>query len=185
MRYVNPINITENIGRVVNWVLKELNLIQYIDTIAANLSGGNKRKLSTAIALTGSPDIIFLDEPTAGVDPKARQFLWKVIKNLVERGRCIMLTSHSMEECEMLCGRMAFLVQGGIKCIGSAQHLKDKFGGGYLIQIRTESGNQARIVGKMKEICNDVVIKEEHDNMMVIQIFNIHSIKVFISLSHA
>jgi len=61
---------------------------------AGEYSGGNKRKLSTAIALTGSPDVILLDEPTAGVDPKARRFLWTVVKKMIKNGHCIILTSH-------------------------------------------------------------------------------------------
>jgi ABC-type multidrug transport system ATPase subunit len=68
---------------MVNWALQELNLTEYRDIPAGEYSGGNKRKLSTAIAFTGAPDVILLDEPTAGVDPKARRFLWDVIKRMV------------------------------------------------------------------------------------------------------
>ena len=73
------------------------------------VSGGNKRKLSVAIAMIGEPDIIFLDEPSTGMDPVARRFMWQVITNIVtKRDTCSMiLTTHSMEECEALCTRFA------------------------------------------------------------------------------
>ncbi|KAG7263275.1 hypothetical protein CRUP_000329, partial [Coryphaenoides rupestris] len=87
-------------------------------------SGGNKRKLSTAMALIGCPPVIFLDEPTTGMDPKARRFLWDCILSIIRDGRSVVLTSHSMEECEALCTRMAIMVNGRFKCLGSIQHLK-------------------------------------------------------------
>ena len=69
---------------MVEWALHELNLTEYRNIPAGEYSGGNKRKLSTAIAFTGAPEVILLDEPTAGVDPKARRFLWDVIKRMVK-----------------------------------------------------------------------------------------------------
>ena len=91
-----------------------------------NCSGGNKRKLSTAIALVGNPPIVLLDEPTTGMDPTTRRYLWDVLTGIVQEGRSIVLTSHSMEECEALCTRLAIMVNGSFKCLGSIQHLKNK-----------------------------------------------------------
>jgi len=79
---------------------------------------GNKRKLSTAIALIGDPPIVFLDEPTTGMDPGARRFLWDVLLEVVAEGRTIVLTSHSMEECEALCTRLGIMVNGQFECLG-------------------------------------------------------------------
>lgn len=87
---------------------KEMNLMLYRDKLAGSLSGGNKRKLSVAIATIGDPPIVFLDEPSSGMDPVARRFMWKVIARMstVESRCSVMLTTHSMEEAEALCTRI-------------------------------------------------------------------------------
>ncbi|VFV28390.1 low quality protein: atp-binding [Lynx pardinus] len=113
-------------ARVVKWALEKLELSKYADKPAGTYSGGNKRKLSTAIALIGYPAFIFLDEPTTGMDPKARRFLWNLILDLIKTGRSVVLTSHSMEECEALCTRLAIMVNGRLRCLGSIQHLKNR-----------------------------------------------------------
>ena len=68
----------------------------------------------------------FQDEPTTGLDPATRRYLWDVLVGVVQDGRCIVLTSHSMEECEALCTRLAIMVNGQFKCLGSIQHLKSR-----------------------------------------------------------
>ncbi|XP_077983290.1 phospholipid-transporting ATPase ABCA3-like [Glandiceps talaboti] len=123
---------------VVNSCISHLNLGKWADKLCGDYSGGNKRKLSTATAMVGNPPMIFLDEPTAGMDPRARRFLWNAITRLMKGGRCIVLTSHSMEECEALCTRLAIMVNGQFKCLGSTQHLKSKFGSGYTLMVKVE-----------------------------------------------
>lgn len=78
----------------------DLDLIEHVDKKVSQLSGGNKRKLSTALALVGNPKVIFLDEPTTGMDPATKRNLWNIIIKLRDQGKSIVLTSHSMEECE-------------------------------------------------------------------------------------
>lgn len=78
----------------------DLDLIEHVDKRVSQMSGGNKRKLSTAIALVGNPKVIFLDEPTTGMDPATKRNLWNIIIKLRDQGKSIVLTSHSMEECE-------------------------------------------------------------------------------------
>ncbi|KAG1677983.1 ATP-binding cassette sub-family A member 2 [Nymphon striatum] len=123
---------------VIKWALEKFDLGQYANKPARTLSGGTKRKLSTAIALIGDPHLLFLDEPTTGMDPYARRFLWDRIISLVKEGRSVILTSHSMEECEALCSRLAIMVNGQFKCLGSIQHLKNRFGEGYCVSMRTK-----------------------------------------------
>lgn len=128
---------------------KEFNFIKHIDKQVKEYSGGNKRKLSTAIALIGSPSVIYLDEPTTGMDPGAKRHLWAVMSKYRSAGKSIVLTSHSMEECEALCTRLAIMVNGEFKCLGSRQHLKNKFSKGYLLVVQmsnrnTESSDEAR-----------------------------------------
>lgn len=86
------------------------------------LSGGNKRKLSVAIAIVGNPPIILLDEPSAGMDPEARRFMWNVVKRIsVKKSSAVVLTSHLMEEAEFLSTKMGIMVKGGIfKCFGTS-----------------------------------------------------------------
>jgi ATP-binding cassette subfamily A (ABC1) protein 1 len=135
----------KNITSVVNMVIAKMGLKKYTDKQAGTLSGGNKRKLSTAIALIGDPQIIFLDEPTSGMDPKARRYLWKCIQDAIEEGRSVVLTSHSMEECEALCTRLAIMVNGQFKCLGSTQHIKTKYGNGYVVQIKCSADNNEEL----------------------------------------
>uniref|UniRef100_A0A8D2QTB3 ATP binding cassette subfamily A member 2 n=1 Tax=Zosterops lateralis melanops TaxID=1220523 RepID=A0A8D2QTB3_ZOSLA len=149
--------------RVVKWALKKLELTKYADKPASTYSGGNKRKLSTAIALIGYPAFIFLDEPTTGMDPKARRFLWNLILDVIKTGRSVVLTSHSMEECEALCTRLAIMVNGRLKCLGSIQHLKNRFGDGYMITVRTKSSlNVKEVVRFFNRNFPEAVLKERH-----------------------
>ncbi|NWH72676.1 ABCA2 protein, partial [Piaya cayana] len=149
--------------RVVKWALKKLELTKYANKPASTYSGGNKRKLSTAIALIGYPAFIFLDEPTTGMDPKARRFLWNLILDVLKTGRSVVLTSHSMEECEALCTRLAIMVNGRLKCLGSIQHLKNRFGDGYMITVRTKSSlNVKEVVRFFNRNFPEAVLKERH-----------------------
>ncbi|XP_074655833.1 ATP-binding cassette sub-family A member 2-like [Tubulanus polymorphus] len=156
--------------RVVNWALNKLTLTPYADKQSKTYSGGNKRKLSTAIALIGHPPAIFLDEPTTGMDPHSRRFLWDLILDLIRNGRCIILTSHSMEECEALCTRLAIMVNGQFKCLGSVQHLKSRFGDGYSVTVRVKGPNYDREVEAIKRFIerkfSTAVLKEQHHNMV-------------------
>ncbi|CAG0915031.1 unnamed protein product [Notodromas monacha] len=118
---------SQQMESTVDSLLERMNLGYYADRKSETYSGGNKRKLSTAIALVGNPSLVFLDEPTSGMDAGARRFLWNCILDLAHKDkRCVILTSHSMEECETLCSRLAIMVSGSFRCIGSVQHLKNK-----------------------------------------------------------
>ncbi|KAM4578194.1 ATP-binding cassette sub-family A member 2 isoform 1-T1 [Fundulus diaphanus] len=158
-------------GRVVQWALEKLELSKYADKPAGTYSGGNKRKLSTAIALIGYPSLIFLDEPTTGMDPKARRFLWNLILDIIKTGRSVVLTSHSMEECEALCTRLGIMVNGRFKCLGSIQHLKNRFGDGYMITVRTKSSSNVKeVVRFFNRNFPEAVLKERHHTKVQYQL---------------
>ncbi|TPX48095.1 hypothetical protein SeMB42_g01671 [Synchytrium endobioticum] len=97
---------------------------------AKNLSGGEKRRLSIAIALVGDPTVIFLDEPTTGLDPEVRRMIWTIIEEARE-GKTIILTTHSMEEVEVLSQRVGIMAKGTLRCIGSPLRLKQLYGSGF------------------------------------------------------
>lgn len=126
-------------NRIPNFIFRmarELNFIQHLDKRVNQYSGGNKRKLSTALALIGNPSVIFLDEPTAGMDPGAKRNLWDVVSRVRDSGKTVVLTSHSMEECEALCTRITIMVNGEFKCLGSLQYLKNKFSKGFVLTVQ-------------------------------------------------
>ncbi|XP_016321495.1 ATP-binding cassette sub-family A member 2-like [Sinocyclocheilus anshuiensis] len=157
--------------RVVRWALEKLELSKYADKPAGTYSGGNKRKLSTAIALIGYPSLIFLDEPTTGMDPKARRFLWNLILDIIKTGRSVVLTSHSMEECEALCTRLGIMVNGRFKCLGSIQHLKNRFGDGYMITVRTKTTTSIKeVIRFFNRNFPEAVLKERHHTKIQYQL---------------
>lgn len=124
------------IPTVVQSLIDTLMLRKHAEKQAGVYSGGNKRKLSTAISLIGDPPFVFLDEPTTGMDPGARRQLWNVLSQVRASGRTLVLTSHSMEECDALCTKIVIMVNGQFVCFGSPQHLKSKFGHGYTLFCR-------------------------------------------------
>uniref|UniRef100_A0A3P8TRN4 ATP binding cassette subfamily A member 1 n=1 Tax=Amphiprion percula TaxID=161767 RepID=A0A3P8TRN4_AMPPE len=157
---------------VAEWGIRKLSLAKYADKAAGSYSGGNMRKLSTAMALIGAPPVVFLDEPTTGMDPKARRALWNCIHSVIKEGRSVVLTSHSMEECEALCTRMAIMVNGRFRCLGSVQHLKNRFGDGYTIILRV-TGHDPDLLPVMKFIESELsgsTLKEKHRNMLQYQL---------------
>jgi len=115
-----------------------LDLNNFTNSRAGQLSGGNKRKLSVAMAVTGEPSMVFLDEPSAGMDPVARRFMWSVIQGIADRRKksVVILTTHSMEEAEALCSRIAIQVDGLFRCMGSAQQIKSRYGQGLELNVR-------------------------------------------------
>uniref|UniRef100_A0AAQ5X6I6 ABC transporter domain-containing protein n=1 Tax=Amphiprion ocellaris TaxID=80972 RepID=A0AAQ5X6I6_AMPOC len=171
--YARLRGVPENeVAMVAEWGIQKLGLVKYSTKSAGTYSGGNKRKLSTAMALIGSPPVIFLDEPTTGMDPKARRFLWDCILSVIKEGRSVILTSHSMEECEALCTRMAIMVNGRFKCLGSIQHLKNRFGDGYTVIVRVGGSRPALkpVEDFLQVNFPGSVLKEKHHNTLQYQL---------------
>uniref|UniRef100_A0A7N6A2H1 P-type phospholipid transporter n=1 Tax=Anabas testudineus TaxID=64144 RepID=A0A7N6A2H1_ANATE len=162
----------KEVCEVAEWGIRKLGLAKYVDKAAGSYSGGNMRKLSTAIALIGGPPVVFLDEPTTGMDPKARRALWNAILSIIKEGRSVVLTSHSMEECEALCTRMAIMVNGRFRCLGSVQHLKNRFGDGYTIILRVAGPNPdlRPVMEFIERELPGSTLKEKHRNMLQYQL---------------
>jgi ATP-binding cassette subfamily A (ABC1) protein 3 len=136
---------------MVEKALKDMDLVSYADIRANNLSGGNKRKMSVAMALLGNPALVFLDEPSTGVDPQAKRFMWNIVSKIstLRKKSAVIITTHSMEEAEALCTKMGIMVNGEFKCFGSSQHVKDKFGTGYELEIKIRTLTDAEINEKL------------------------------------
>jgi len=133
---------------VVDRAIVELNLKAHCEKLAGTLSGGNKRKLSVAMAIIGNPPIILLDEPSAGMDPEARRFMWQVVEKISQKDKrsAVILTTHSMEEAEALSTKLGIMVRGGVfRCMGSSQHIKNKFGVGFEIEVKVKQFEYAEL----------------------------------------
>jgi len=110
--------------------LETVSLFDLRKRLSKALSGGEKRRLSIAIALVGNPSVVFLDEPTTGLDPEVRRLIWNIISDSKE-GKSIILTTHSMEEAEALCGRIGIMAKGTLRCLANPTRLKQIYGSGF------------------------------------------------------
>ena len=117
--------------------LARVELLNHADKPAGRLSGGMKRKLCGACALIGDPQIVLLDEPSAGLDPVSQRNLWNLIKATMA-GRAVVLTTHSMVEADFLCDRIGIMVQGQLRCLGTSDHLKQRYASGYELVVKIE-----------------------------------------------
>ncbi|XP_038064701.1 ATP-binding cassette sub-family A member 5-like [Patiria miniata] len=107
---------------------------------AKELSGGTKRKLCFAISMLGKPKIVFLDEPSTGMDPSSKRFVWNIIISSFRGDQGAILTTHSMEEADAVCSRVGIMVLGKLMCLGTTQHLKGKYGRGYSLEVKLNPG---------------------------------------------
>ncbi|SFL08932.1 ABC-2 type transport system ATP-binding protein [Halogranum rubrum] len=124
-------------------VLADVGLDGASDTWYENLSGGQQRRVCVATALVNDPDVLFLDEPTTGIDPAGRRALWGLIEDLADGGTTVFLTSHSMDEVERLADRVGLLNEGSLAAVGSPTDLVTEYGGETRLVVRTEAGTDA------------------------------------------
>ncbi|CAF3480607.1 unnamed protein product [Rotaria socialis] len=134
-------------------------LEHYREREVQNLSGGNKRKVSAAVAFMANPSLVFLDEPTTGLDAGAKRKLWSVIRAARDAGLTIIMTSHSMEECEALCTKIGIMKSGQFICLGSLQHLKTRFGKGYAVRIKVPAERMSEFQQEIKTTLPGVKIQ--------------------------
>lgn len=105
------------------------------NTWVKRLSGGQRQRLAVATALVGEPELIFLDEPTTGLDPQSRRQLWEIIRDYRNRGRSVLLTTHYMDEAERLCDRVAIVDRGKVIALGSPAELIRQIGGEHVVEF--------------------------------------------------
>jgi ABC-2 type transport system ATP-binding protein len=116
-------------------ILKEVVLDDSVDVLFENLSGGQKQKLGLALSLVNSAELLFLDEPTTGLDPNARRAIWDVIRRLKSKGRTVILTTHYLDEAEQLSDKVAIMNHGRIVAMGTAEDIVETHGSGERLEI--------------------------------------------------
>ncbi|XP_034182709.1 cholesterol transporter ABCA5 isoform X1 [Osmia lignaria lignaria] len=130
-----------DIDSIVDLYLTGLQIHEHADKQTQECSGGTRRKLSFAMAMIGGPKVVLMDEPSTGMDPRSKRFLWDTILASFQGGRGAILTTHSMEEADALCSRVGIMVKGELRCIGSTQHLKNLYGAGYTLEMKLLGGD--------------------------------------------
>lgn len=148
----------------VDAFLKMLDLEYLADRVVGGYSGGNKRKMSLAVAMIGNPPIVFLDEPSTGMDPLARRFMWNVITSL-GGNKAVVVTTHSMEECDALTQRIGIMSQGRLVCLGSSQHLKSRFAAGYSLQIKAKPETLHQVRAEIMRVFPMAKLADAHGDM--------------------
>jgi ABC-2 type transport system ATP-binding protein len=122
--------------RRANSLLERFQLTERADEIVRGFSGGMMQRLSIARAMMHDPEVLFLDEPSAGLDPQTRLLLWEIIREYQARGKTILITTHNMEEADALSHRIAIVDHGKMIALGTPEELKASIPGGYLLRLR-------------------------------------------------
>ncbi|KAK5983194.1 hypothetical protein GCK32_002794, partial [Trichostrongylus colubriformis] len=146
---------------IVELLLQSVSMEDQADKLLRYCSGGQRRKISVALALLTPARIIILDEPTAGIDPKARRQIWELLSMMRESLKlAILLTSHSMDECEALCSRIAILLRGKMIAIGTSQELKSKFGKSYtIVMVAPDVESRSKVIDAVSGAYPTAVLK--------------------------
>ena len=131
-------------GRSIDDVIRLVQLDEKRDGRVGKLSGGQKQRLAIACAIVGDPDLLFLDEPTTGLDPQSRRQIWDLVEEFKATGRTILLTTHYMDEAERLCDRVAIVDHGKVIALGTPRDLIASLGGEQVVEfVLTHGGNGA------------------------------------------
>ncbi|CAF2474913.1 unnamed protein product [Rotaria sp. Silwood2] len=149
-----------------NEMIELFGLEPYREREVQHLSGGNKRKVSAAVAFMANPSLIFLDELTTGLNAGAKRKLWSVIRAARDAGLIIIMTSHSMEECEALCTKIGIMKSGQFICLGNLQHLKNRFGKGYAVQFKVSHEKVKEFQQELTRILPGIEIEDEQNGVL-------------------
>ncbi len=154
---LDKLTVKENIDLIADMYEKHLDITETIELLDLkdktkerfeNLSGGLKQRVGIACALINDPQLVFLDEPTTGLDPKSRRDVWSVIQNLKKLGKTVFLTTHYMEEAQVLANKVAMIDKGKISAIGSPEELISKYGGLKVLTIKNGDKKLAEALQK-------------------------------------
>jgi ABC-2 type transport system ATP-binding protein len=149
-------------------LLERFELTERADEKITGWSGGMAQRLKIGRALMHDPAILFLDEPTTGLDPQARRAMWELLTELNQKGLTILLTTHYMEEADQLCGRTAIVDHGQVLALDSPAQLKRSVPGGYLVELQVRNGGANRSFAEALQTLTGVVeIKAENDRVRI------------------
>ena len=158
--------IKTDIKKIVEIKMKEVNLEQVTNDKVSTFSGGMKRRISILLSTVGNPNVVFLDEPSTGLDPVNRRFIWKMIKEIKKKSSVI-LTSHSMSEAEFLSDRICVIKKGKMQCIGSSLELKNIYGDGYVLTFICEKDQQEKVKNIILGLNKDIkVLSDKGGNLI-------------------
>ena len=169
-------------NETVESICAKFGLSKYLNTYTINLSGGNKRKLTFAIAMMNKPTLLLLDEPSTGVDPESRRTMWRNINELSNTGHKynMILTTHSMEEAEILCDTVSWLKSGNFICLGNPEELKIEYSVGYKLHIKFDDKEINKEIknDKIEDVYNN--IKELVDGFDIFENIILNNKNVYI-----
>jgi ABC-2 type transport system ATP-binding protein len=147
-------------------VLKEVGLEEKADDWVERMSGGQKQRLALALALVHAPAVIFLDEPTTGLDPRARRDTWELLSKLKAKGTTLLLTTHFMDEAEALCDRVAIVDRGKVIALGTPRELVRGLGGDAIVEVETDPAPDGPALGAIEGV-RKVEVKERLARLVV------------------
>jgi ABC-2 type transport system ATP-binding protein len=149
-------------------VLDMVELDEKRSSWVGKLSGGQRQRLAIAIALVGDPELLFLDEPTTGLDPQSRRQLWDVLRELRRQGRTILLTTHYMDEAERLCDRVAIVDRGKVIALGTPAELIARLGGDHFIEFQVENGQEPALAEEdLRALPTVVQLRRDGDDFVL------------------
>lgn len=146
-------------------ILQSVQLSDKAGAMVKELSGGQKQRLSVAVALVNDPQVLFLDEPTTGLDPQARRNMWELITKIKKQGKTIILTTHYMEEAEVLCDRVAIMDQAKILALGTPQNLIREAKINSAIEFRIEQEADLKLIKNLPGVVN--AVRENDDYCLI------------------
>jgi ABC-2 type transport system ATP-binding protein len=149
-------------GLAPQQVLEQVGLTEKATAYVGKLSGGQRQRLAVACALVGDPELLFLDEPTTGLDPQSRRQLWDILRALGGQGRTVLITTHYMDEAERLCDRVAIVDHGRVIALGSPAELIARLGGEHLVEFALSDG-QALAATALQALPEVVSVRHEEE----------------------
>jgi ABC-type multidrug transport system ATPase subunit len=148
-------------------VLERIGLMEVADRQVKTYSGGMRRRLDLAASLVGRPQVLFLDEPTAGLDPASRHDLWALLRDLVDGGTSVLLTTQYLEEADQLADRIAVIDHGRLLTEGTAPQLKDRVGGA-VVELRVPAADRVRTLQALRDGNGEGPAVDEHDGRVIL-----------------
>ena len=156
----------KDIKQIVDIKMKEVHLEQVTNDKVSTFSGGMKRRISILLSTVGNPNVVFLDEPSTGLDPVNRRFIWKMIKEIKKKSSVI-LTTHSMSEAEFLSDRICVIKKGKMQCIGNSIELKNIYGDGYVLTFICEKDQQEKVKNIILGLNKDIKILSDKGGNLI------------------